>query len=68
MLSDEEQNYVRETLNGAKEVLNVQDIEVVKQWLEALEQAAQTITNAMFNMPAGDTPPPETGGVKMLTE
>jgi chaperone protein DnaK len=68
MLSDEEQNYVRETLNGAKEVLNVQDIEVVKQWLEALEQAAQIITNAMFNMPAGDTPPPETGGVKMLTE
>jgi len=68
MLSDEEQNYVRETLNGAKEVLNVQDIEVVKQWLEALEQAAQIITNALFNMPAGDTPPPETGGVKMLTE
>ncbi|MFQ3580707.1 MAG: molecular chaperone DnaK [Chloracidobacterium sp.] len=69
MLAAEEQELVRETLTGAKEVLSIQDPAVVKQWLDALENAAQIITNAMFNAPTGDTPPPsETGGVKMLTE
>lgn len=69
MLSASDQEMVRETLVNAKEVLSSQDTDLLQQWLAALENAAQIITNAMFNPAAGSEPPEGgEGGVKMLTE
>jgi molecular chaperone DnaK len=69
MLSSDDQAMVRDTLIHARECLSLQDRETIRRWLEALENAAQIITNAMFNPPSGtDAPDGGSSGPKMLTE
>jgi molecular chaperone DnaK len=69
MLSSDDQAMVRDTLIHARECLSLQDGETIRRWLEALENAAQIITNAMFNPPSGtDAPDGGSSGPKMLTE